>query len=70
MTPADNKQQPQWLTYQEAADLLGCSTKTIQRRVRTGQLKVHYRPSRRDTPVLAADEVETLLIPEPAGAPE
>jgi excisionase family DNA binding protein len=47
-TPLATPQQPEddgqcWLTYHEAAALIGCSTKTVQRRVKAKEITPYLR---------------------------
>lgn len=56
-----------WLTYEQAAEQLRCSTKTIQRRVREGTLKPHRIPGRPQRLLRAAD-IAALAEPQPIGA--
>lgn len=56
-----------WLTYEQAAARLGCSTKTIQRLVRDGRLTAHRRPG---TPnrFLAETQIAEMEAPAPLAA--
>lgn len=65
MNPA--KEEYRWLTYAEAAAILGCSNKTVQRKVREGSLTAHYYPGKRNRPYLNENDVKALLAPQPAG---
>jgi excisionase family DNA binding protein len=47
-TPSETALQPEnssqeWLTYPEAAAILGCSTKTLQRRVKAQEIAPYLR---------------------------
>lgn len=64
MTPPPD---PNWLTYQQAADRLGCSTKTLQRRVNAGDLTAHKRIGYAG-PVFAAQDIAALAEPTPVKA--
>lgn len=57
-----------WLTYEQAAQQLACSTKTIQRRVKEGTLQPQLRPGS-NARWLPAAQV-TALQDTTAGAPE
>lgn len=39
----DGLQSHDWLTYPEAAELMGCSTKTLQRRVKAREIVPYLR---------------------------
>ena len=57
----------QWLTYQQAAEQLGCSVKTIRRRVGDGTLKA----ARRGVPatlLISAEQVAKAAQPAPVTA--
>lgn len=55
-----------WITYEQAADRLGCSLKTIQRLVRDGQLHPHRRPGQ-PYRLIPLEEVQALETPKPMG---
>lgn len=63
-----NTAEDSWLTYEQAAEKLSCSTKTIQRRVREGTLQPQLRPGS-NARWLASNQVEALIT-DTAGAPE
>ncbi|UXE04787.1 MerR-like helix-turn-helix DNA binding domain protein [Arthrobacter phage Shambre1] len=68
MKPADSATgSTAWLTYQQAAAVLHCSTKTIQRLVRRGELTKHVRAGS-NTRYVSATQVNALAEPVPAGA--
>lgn len=43
----DTGSEADWLTYAEAAHLIGCSTKTLQRRVKAKEITPYLRYGRR-----------------------
>jgi excisionase family DNA binding protein len=50
--------QTRWLTRQEAADRIRCSTKHLDQLVRLGDVPV-YRPNRR--PLFSADDLDRYI---------
>lgn len=54
-------QDSEWMTYAEAAALIGCSTKTIQRRVKAEELVPHLRHGSRHW-WLKSEDVARLLV--------
>lgn len=55
-----------WLTYEQAAAELGCSVKTVRRKVADGELGAHKRPGYIAHLIPAAD-VAALNTPRPVG---
>lgn len=64
MTPPPD---PKWLTYQQAAEQLGCSKKTLQRRVQAGDLTPHKRTGYAGR-VFSARDIAALAEPTPIGS--
>ena len=58
----DDENDLGWLTYDEAATALGCSTKTIQRRVKSKELTPYLRYGRGANHWFKAEDITRLLL--------
>jgi excisionase family DNA binding protein len=58
--PYDDPAQT-WFTYAEAAELIGCSTKTLQRRVKAKEITPHLRYGSRHW-WFKAEDVTALIL--------
>ncbi|MGV4290958.1 excisionase family DNA-binding protein [Trueperella pyogenes] len=61
--------QPQTYSIKQAAELWGCSEKTIRRRIADGSIKAHRIGKSGRLIRIKADQLEKALAPLPAYSP-